>query len=280
MEIPKPSVYDGRITEDAVENWILEIQRWWKNQVAWRWRGHHILEENKISLTGQYTSVVALQWWTEHEKRLLEGDPLSKYTTLDEFLLGMIASFTPKNIQEERWRKFDNLKQVTSAQEFSHKLTAQRRLLEPFPTDYDVAQKFHKGLKDRVRFELGKLGETPQKLPLERLIERADQIDSAIQDQFKRLKYLQGQKRNDHLNSLEELELNTLALQLNVVQSKSPKSSSKGSSKSSNSSKSDKKGFKCLNCDALGHPWYKCSKTLKEPLAKRKKEWEAEHSKN
>ena len=73
----------------------------------------------------------------------------------------MRASFTPKNIQEERWRKFDNLKQVTSAQEFSHKLTAQRRLLEPFPTNYNMAQKFYKGLKDRVRFELGKLGETP-----------------------------------------------------------------------------------------------------------------------
>ena len=124
VEIPKPSVYDGRITKDAVENWILEIQRWQKNQAAWRWRSHHILEENKISLTGQYTSGVALQWWTEHEKRLLKGDPLSKYTTLDKFLLGIRASFTPKNIQEERWRKFDNLKQVTSAQEFSYKLTA------------------------------------------------------------------------------------------------------------------------------------------------------------
>ena len=28
VEIPKPSIYNGRITEDAVENWILEIQRW------------------------------------------------------------------------------------------------------------------------------------------------------------------------------------------------------------------------------------------------------------
>jgi len=267
-DFPKPATYTGIVENDACENWCLSILRWIKLQERFKRNGEPFDEFEKIQMVGCFLSGTAQTWWRREEKRCDDGD-IGALLTLDLFLEGLRSFYSPADNQEVRQRRFETKQQSAGAQAFIRDLQAIARLLEPIPSDMEIARKIRMGLKERVRRQLDINNNTPSNMALNDYIRQAISVDTTLfreagpearaQDKAEQKREQRRRRKAPtaltSMEQSEEAEASSSKQSLNAIP-KAPKNRSPASGANRaplGKRNSNQETRDCYNCGKKGH---------------------------
>ncbi|TXG50795.1 hypothetical protein EZV62_023319 [Acer yangbiense] len=140
VDIP---VYDGIINAEKLDRWIDRLEIYYTvNKYS---------KSQKIKFASLKLSSHALTWWKSYRKRHNVSD-----LTWKKFKILLRKQFYPIGYVEERWYKWQHLKQKMgqAVQEYITEFHNQALVLDIDVDDYDVFMKYIGGLAEFIRKEL------------------------------------------------------------------------------------------------------------------------------
>lgn len=176
---PPPPKYKGETKDDACHYQILRVKRWLNEEQSAARRGVEILEREKITIVRDYLEGTPTIY-QQLEEMLLDANHPEARHTLDQFFDGLTSRYSAPDSNEQRHKKFEELRQTRLAQEYGRKLQELGAIYSPSKSSYKIIRTFRRGLKLRIQEQMDMKLMTLESVSQELYFTTTVQIDTVL----------------------------------------------------------------------------------------------------